>query len=66
MDSETQNQVLNALVMLTRLLQQHEPAWYQVRHDKRAVAAIEKAIGRPLENGRVAQTTLTECEITDE
>lgn len=66
MDSETQNQVLNALVMLTRLLQEQEPVWYLKKHDRRAVAAIEKAIGRPLESGRVAQTTLTECEITDE
>ncbi len=63
MDIATQNQVLNALVMLTRLLQEHEPVWYQRRHDNRAVAAIEKAIGRKLVDGEVSQTPLTEDEI---
>jgi hypothetical protein len=63
MDIETQNQVLNALVMLTRLLQGHEPVWYQRRHDNRAVAAIEKAIGRKLVNGEISQTPITENEI---
>jgi hypothetical protein len=65
MDLETQNQVLNALVMLTRLLQEQEPVWYLKKHDKQAVAAIEKAIGRPLENGLVCHSALTECEITE-
>lgn len=65
MDIETQNQVLNALVMLTRLLQEQEPVWYLKKHDKQAVAAIEKAIGRPLENGLVSHTSLTEHEITE-
>ncbi len=65
MDLETQNQVLNALIMLTCLLQEQEPVWYLKKHDKQAVAAIEKAIGRPLENGLVSHTVLTECEITE-
>lgn len=63
MDIKTQNQVLNALVDLTRLLQRYEPNWYTRGHDSRAITAIEAALQRPLVNYNVSETQITEWEI---